>query len=187
MGFRSEVAAAVACGTVLVGCAVSDRGTWFTAHTPTLTVSVAAGCIPSNTGYADVVNTVRGPPLVPARPTAGIICRYGPHVGSGLPSSGRLVRSTRLDAGQAQALAAEIRQIDLRKPSGAFGCALDVGTAAVLGFSYRGHPDVGLWYAASGCQTLDNGRIGGSRGANPSFYDGFETVVDRLSPPVPSL
>jgi hypothetical protein len=55
---------------------------------------------------------------------------------------------------------------------------------AVIGFSFPGRPDVGLWYDASGCQTLDNGRIGSFEGGNPSFYDGFLNVVDRLSPPL---
>ncbi len=87
----------------------------------------------------------------------------------------------RTDAGR---LANAIRQINLAKPSGRFNCAGDVGEATMIGLSYPRRSDVGLWYQSSGCQTLDNGRIGAFQGANPSFYTGFETTVDQLVPPV---
>jgi hypothetical protein len=160
-------------------------GTWFTPGSPKLQVSVAAGCPASVAGYADVVNTFPGPPLLPAAPTAGLICQYGPGVGLGPDSSGRslLVSSTRLDQTQAQQLARAIRQLDLAGPSGVFFCPMDDGAVDVIGFTYPGRSDVGLWYTTSGCQTLDNGRIGAFQGANPSFYDGFENVINQLSPP----
>jgi hypothetical protein len=163
----------------------SSTGTWFKPSSLKLSVSVAAGCPGSDVGYADVVNTFPGPLLVPADPSAGLVCRYGPGVSLGANGSGRelLVSSTRLDNAQAQQLASVIRRIDLAAPSGTFSCPLDVGAAATVGFSYPDRVDVGLWYRTSGCQTLDNGRIGAFEGANPSFYDAFETVINRLSPP----
>src|SRR5580658_6514778 len=89
-----------ACGIVLslvacalAACSVSGQGTWWQPKTPKLQVIVSAGCPHSDTGVADVVNTFRGPPLVPPDPTAGLICRYGARVGSGLPNSGELIRS----------------------------------------------------------------------------------------------
>ncbi len=165
----------------------STAGTWFKTSSPKLSVSVAAGCPASIGGYGDVVNTFAGPPLVPAGPNAGLICQYGEDLGSGLPSSADLVLSTSLDRAQAQQLAAVIRQIDLAPPSGASSCPAGFfGAVTVIGLSYPGRADVGLWYSTSGCQTLDNGRIGAFEGGNPSFYQGFETTIDRLSPPAVS-
>jgi hypothetical protein len=161
-------------------------GTWFKPSSPKLDISVAAGCPGSDAGYADVVNTFPGPPLVPADPSAGLICRYGPGVGLGVNGSGRglLVSSTRLGEAQAQQLAGVIRQIDLTAPSGTFSCPADVGEVALVGFSYPDRADAGLWYRTTGCQTLDNGRIGAFEDGNPSFYEAFESAIDRLSPPV---
>jgi hypothetical protein len=161
-------------------------GTWFKPSSPQLSVSVAAGCPGSDASYADVVNTFPGPPLVPADPSAGLICRYGPGVGLGVNGSGLglLESATRLDRAQAQQLASVIRQIDLTAASGLFSCPSDEGEVAVIGLSYPDRADVALWYRTGGCQTLDNGRIGAFGGANPSFYDAFEGVIDRLSPPV---
>lgn len=166
--------------------ATDGTGTWFKPSSPKLSVSVAAGCPGSDASYADVVNTFPGNPLVPADPSAGLICRYGPGVGLELNGSGRglLESSTCLDRAQAQQLASVIRQIDLTAASGSFSCPSDEGEVAVIGLSYPDRSDVALWYRTGGCQTLDNGRIGAFEGANPSFYNAFESVVDRLSPPV---
>lgn len=164
----------------------SSAGTWFTPGRPPLEVSVRGGCPGSVAGYADVVTAYPGPSLVPANPTRGLICRYGPGVGIGLSASSRalLVSSTRLDAGRAQQLAGAIRQIRLTPSVGVFACPNDDGSVAVIGLAYGGRADVGLWYRTSGCQTLDNGRIGAFEGGNRSFYVGFEGVIDRLSPPI---
>lgn len=162
----------------------SGTGTWWTPGHPQLRISVAAGCPASVAGYADVVNTFPGPPLVPADPSAGLICQYGQELGSGLPSSADLVLSTSLDRSQAQQLAAVIRRIDLAAPSGTVSCPAEFfGAVTLIGLSYPGRADVGLWFATSGCQTLDNGRIGAWEEGNPSFYQAFETAIDRLSPP----
>jgi hypothetical protein len=112
-----------------------------------------------------------------------MVCVYGSRVGSGLPDSGRLIHTVLLTATDAASLVAAVRGLDLHKPTGEFHCPSDVGRATVIGLAYRGRADVGLWYAADGCQTLDNGRLGAFQGANPSFYNGFQPVVDRLAPP----
>lgn len=92
--------------------------------------------------------------------------------------------STSLDRSQAQQLASVIREIDLARPSGTFSCPAGFfGAVTVIGLSYPGRADVGLWYSTSGCRTLDNGRIGAFEDGNPSSYQGFETAIDRLSPP----
>jgi hypothetical protein len=155
---------------------------WHVSRTPKLRVDVATGCPVSVAAYQDVVNTFPGPPLVPADPKAGLICRYGPSTAK--PGPARLERQTRLDQAQADLLTAAVRQLSLAPPTGVSFCPADFGLVAVIGFSFSGRPDVGLWYHASGCQTVDNGRIGSFQGGNPSFYNRFQSVVNRLSAPV---
>ena len=180
---RSILALAVAsCLTILAACSGSDAGTWFVPKTPKLDVSVSAGCPRYDTAVADVVNTFRGPPLAPPNPASGMICRYSGRLGSGQPRSGLLLRPTVLDHDQATRLDVVIRQLNLTKPSGVFHCPSDVGIATVIGFSYPDRADVGLWYQTSGCQAIDNGRLGAFQGANPSF-GAFQSVIDLLSPP----
>ncbi|HYA01341.1 MAG TPA: hypothetical protein VEK76_13485 [Candidatus Binatia bacterium] len=143
------------------------------------------GCPASVVGYRDVVNTFPGPPLVPADPSAGLICTYGPGPGLGPNGNGRglLISSSRLDQATAQQIANTIRLINLAAPTGVFHCPADDGSVAVIEFAYPGRADVGLWWKTSGCETLDNGRIGAFQGGNPSFYSAFEGVIDRLSLP----
>jgi hypothetical protein len=95
-----------------------------------------------------------------------------------------LARQTRLDQAQADLLASVVRKLDLRPPTGTTACPIDFDVVAVIGLAYPGRSDVGLWYHASGCQTLDNGRIGSVETGNPSFYQGFLSTINRLSPPV---
>jgi len=151
---------------------------WHFSRSPKLRVDVAAGC-PRTVTARDVVNTFPGPPLVPAGPAAGLVCRY-----YGLPHLGQLGRQTRLGATQAGALAGVVRALDLKAPPVTEMCPLDIGSFAVIGFSYHGRPDVGLWYITSGCESVDNGVLGSTEVANPSFYVGFEGSINRLSPPL---
>jgi hypothetical protein len=150
---------------------------WYVSRSPKLRVDVAAGCPASVSAYRDVVNTFPGPPLVPPGPDGAIVCRY---LGPSGPR--QLARQTRLDEAQAQLLSEAVRGLSLRAPEGVYMCPADFNTNALIGFSYLARPDVGLWYHASGCQSLDNGRIGSFETANPSFYNGFLVTVDRLSP-----
>lgn len=159
----------------------SDSIIWHVSRSPKLRVSVAGGCPLTVTMQKDVVNTFAGPPLVPANPTAGLICRY-----HGLPHMGRFGRQTRLDATQAGLLANVVRKLSLKPPPPTAGCPMDNGSFAILGFSYRGRADVGLWYSTSGCQIVDNGVIGSAQVANPSFYVGFEGAINKLSAPLSS-
>jgi hypothetical protein len=184
------IAVVLAGGGTAVGLAAAGdangAGTWFQPSSPKLDVNVAKGCPSSLASFQDVVNTFPGPPLVPAEPRAGLICRYGPIYGVGpTPASQRLLAtSKRLDEAQAQALATVIRALTLTVSVGAASCPADFGEVAVIGFEYPGKADVGLWYRTTGCQTLDNGRIGAFEEGNPSFYNGFVNLIDRLSPPV---
>jgi hypothetical protein len=157
-------------------------GVWSVSRSPKLRVHVATGCPASVAAYQDVVNTFPGPPLVPPNPEAGIICRYGPSATR--PETAQLERKARLGPAQAGTLASAIRRLNLAPPTGVTHCPADFGLVAVIGFSFPGRADVGLWYEASGCQTLDNGRIGAFEGGNPSFYNGFLNTIDRLSPPL---
>jgi len=158
---------------------VAGTSVWHVSRSPKLRVDVADGCPPSVRGDQDVVSTFPGPPLVPPNPTGGLICRY-----RGLPSPGALGRHTRLDAVQARLLAQVVRKLDLKPPPELVSCPMDNRSFAVIGFSYRGRSDVGLWYWTSGCQSVDNGRIGAAEIANPSFYTGFEGTINKLSAPL---
>ena len=148
-----------------------------------LRVDVAAGCAQTLTGYVGVVTTYHGSLLVPANPVRGLICRYYPAGGVRSPDSGHLARQTRLDPAEAETLAGAIRGLDLRVPSGSWSCPADSGTHVVIGLTYLSDPDVGLWYRASGCQTIDNGNLGAFQSDNPSFST-FQELLNQLSPPV---
>jgi|HubBroStandDraft_6_1064221.scaffolds.fasta_scaffold355586_2 hypothetical protein len=174
-----------AAGFAVAGGANGD-GAWFQPSSPKLEVNVANGCLKSLASFQDVVNTFPGPPLVPAEPRAGLICRYQPIYGLGPTPAGQrlLATSKRLNTAQAQELATVIRSLALTASVGAFHCPADFGEVAIIGFAYDGKADIGLWYRTTGCQTLDNGRIGAFEGGNPSFYIGFVNLIERLSPPV---
>jgi hypothetical protein len=58
----------------------------------------------------------------------------------------------------------------------------DEGSATIIVFDYESAPDVNLWYADFGCQTLDNGTIGAFEPGNPAFYQKFKPLVDQLAP-----
>ncbi len=143
-----------------------------------LLVSVSSGCPRSVLDYEDVVSTVDSPLLVPANPTAAIVCWYSP---INVSNPRRLARQVRLDGDAANRLAETIGHISLEAPAGAGACPMDVGLVVILGFSYPSGTDVGLWYAASGCQTLDNGRIRAYELGNPSFYIGFVQAIDSVA------
>ena len=193
---RQAPAPVVATGrTTTLHGPVPSTAVWHVSRSPKLRARVASGCPRTVAAAQDVVNTYKGPPLVPAGPMAGLICRY-----YGEPHLGHLGRQTRLDAARAARLANVVRRLNLAPPAlgahgpqagepageaaGAAACPLDVGSFAVIGLSYKGRPDVGLWYHTSGCETLDNGYIGASETGNPSFYNGFEGTINQLSPPL---
>lgn len=159
-----------------------SKHVWHVSNSPKLKVDVAAGCPAKVSGYRDVVNTFVGPPLVPANPTGGLVCRYVPGLAS--KDAGRLARSTKLNQSHAAALAGLIRKLSVKPPTGPVNCPADFDSVAVIAFSYSGRADVALWYNASGCQSLDNGAIGSSETGDPSFYNGFMPYLNKLSPPV---
>lgn len=162
---------------VTVGQASTD-GPWQVMRSPQVRISVSSGCPASVTSYEDVANTFVGPPLVPAHPSSGIVCWYNAANSS---TPGLLVKQLRLDPAGADALASAIGQLSLAPPSGGFSCPSDIGRVIIIGFSYPAGPDVGLWYAASGCETLDNGHLGSFEGANPSFFVGYLGAFDKAT------
>jgi hypothetical protein len=116
--------------------------------------------------------------LVPSGPSAVLVCWYGP-----IPGAGQLARQTRLKLRQADVLVTAVRKLSLRAPVGiAFQCPTDLDLVAIIGISYPRRPDVGLWYAASGCQSVDNGRIGSFADGNATFAE-FGQAMNELSPP----
>jgi hypothetical protein len=188
---RPRVATISLIGIVLVlaGCGTGPQSVshsivtpWPLSRSSKLSLHVSAGCPASLAHYEDVVNTFPGPPLVPqAAPVSGLVCWYN---GSNTPDPASLGRQVRLGSQEAGVLTTAVRNLSLRPPTGTFTCPASVGTVALIGFSYASRPDAALWYAASGCQTLDNGRLGSFQGANPSFGE-FEGAMDKLSPKFP--
>lgn len=173
---------AVLCAGPSLAPASAAAPVWHVSRSPKLRVDMAKACPASVTKYQDVVNTYPGPPLVPAGPRAALVCRYGPTT---VPGHARLFRQSRLDRAQAGRLATAVRRLNLTPPTGVMSCPFDSGLVVVIGFSYPGRPAVGLWYHASGCQTLDNGRIGAFMGGagDPGLWNAFVTTLDRFSAP----
>ena len=175
---------------VLTGCGTSPPSVSHSSVTPRhlasrspkLSLNVSGDC-PTSLGHnEEVVNKFPGPPLVPqAAPVSGLVCWYNRR---NVPVSGSLGRQVRLNSQEAGVLATAVRKLSLRPPTGTSSCPANVGTVALIGFSYASRPDVALWYSASGCQALDNGRLGSFQGANPSF-SGFEETIDKLAPAFP--
>ena len=169
------VAVVLAGGGTAAGLAVAGGanrgGTWFQPSSPKLEVNVATGCPSSLASYQDVVNTFPGPPLVPAGPRTGLICRYGPIYGVGpTPDSQRLLAtSKRLDEAQAQELATDIRSLTLTVSVGGFSCPADFGEVAVIGFAYHGKADVDLGTGRLGARHSTTGGSVPLREATPAF------------------
>jgi hypothetical protein len=157
----------------LTGCA--DDGTWDTPRTPTISLSVATGCPPAVSKARDVANADPGDTtLVPAGilPDAGLVCAYS---GPLNPSSKHLAMT--LDAGKARRIADALVHLSLRQPTGTVSCPAATGAFAILAFSYPHHRDVDLWWNTTGCQSIDNGRIGASQIGSASF-GAFQTAFD---------
>jgi hypothetical protein len=170
------------CGTSPPSVSHSTATPWQLSRSPKLSLHVSAGCPGSLARYEDVVDTFLGPPLVPqAAPVSGLVCWYN---GSNISDPGSRGRQVRLSSQEAGVLATAVRKLSLRPPTGTFNCPAAVGTVALIGFSYASRPDVALWYSASGCQALDNGRLGSFGGANPSF-DNVEEAMNKLAPAFP--
>ena len=156
---------------------------------PQTHLSLSAGCPATLGGALDVSNTSAGldKKLVPANPQAGLICRFGPAYVNGqmTVAAGALYGQRQLDAKQAAHLASVIDTISTAAPQGITACPSGDGSASILIFTYKGAPDVNLWFSDSGCRTLDNGLIGAFEPGNPNFYLDFESLIDQLSPQRP--
>lgn len=130
------------------------------------------------------MNSYGGDDLVPPGPTSGMICRYRPGLPepgeTGAPSS--LYSSLMLPTDAAVHLATVIDAISTAAPQGVASCPAAYGSASIIAFAYPSRADVDLWFNDSGCETLDNGRIGANEVGNPSFYNAFLTLVSQLAP-----
>ena len=179
---RRVTALAVCIGVcALASCAAS--GPWKPAtQGPRIRVLVSLGCPSTLDGYQGVSNSGSdlADSLLPANPLSGLICRYGPAYGPGpAASSERLYRHALLGPVAAHPLASAIDAISTTPPQGTFSCPSDSGLHTIIAFAYASRSDVDLWYADSGCRTLDNGLIGAFEGGNPSFYGAFEPRLVR--------
>jgi hypothetical protein len=168
------VVATAALVTALSGCAA---GTWFEPSHPTIDVSVSQPC-PETLGSAkDVVDRSDGSrSLLPAgrKPASARACSY---------ERRRLVLERSFDARAARQLSAVVNRIDLSRPIGNFNCPAVFDSAVIIAFRYGSTVDVDLWWSDSGCQTLDNGRLGGFQGANGTFGSFQNTYAQLVREP----
>lgn len=149
-----------------------------------ITLAVGGAC-PESLGRADDVSnpsTPRRSLLPEGRPTAALVCVYRPLPASGAPAGQavRLARTVRLDTARSVALAASIDHVSLKPATGTFSCPAALGGAAIIALRYPSRTSFDLWYATTGCRTLDNGDVLAFEGANPSFYDGFDEKFTSL-------
>jgi hypothetical protein len=123
--------------------------------------------------------------LVPVTPPTGVsVCQYQANTstpGPGTPLIPVLVKTVRLTALPATQMAKVISAISL-KSEGKSGCPNAIfGDDVLVQFSYPARTPVTLLYAASGCRYLTNGRRTGYETANPSFYNGFMTLMTNVA------
>jgi hypothetical protein len=114
-----------------------------------------------------------------------LICRYGPRPLSNGPVeiAPTLYRTTVVHHSSAVHLAQVISRIRDISPPQYPHCPAAFGSVTIIVLRYGSGADADLWYSDTGCETLDNGTIGAWETGNPSFFDGFIPVIDRLSPP----
>jgi hypothetical protein len=163
----------------LSGCA---DGSWFHPSIPAARMGADGAC-PRDLGDArDVRYPANGPMglVFDAAPASGLVCYYGPMRVEDRQPSRPLGRPVRLSAPGAVAVVDAVRRVELiggtaRRVS----CPIDTGDVAVIELRYRHRRPEELWWKDSGCQTLDNGRIGASRTRNPSFT-AFQDAVTAL-------
>jgi hypothetical protein len=151
---------------------------------PKIVISSRGRC-PVSLGRArDVTNSfrARSETLLPVgqQPQSGLVCQYGPNSTGGAQQSQRV--AIRLDARRAQLLAAGVASVSLAAAKGRFACPAELsGADTVIAFDYATGRTVDLWYATSGCQTLDNGDVLAFQGANASFYNGFQMAFNSAT------
>jgi hypothetical protein len=151
-----------------------------------LRLTVAGGCSARDSGDTGVTNSGAdlATSLLPAgTPTAGLICRY-----AGLNGHQFLLTSSQeLDAADAAKLAAAVGHVQTGQPGGApMNCPMADGSASVLALTYPGRPDVDLWWATTGCQTVSNGQLSANLGGALVGFAPSSTLpmpLMRQSPP----
>jgi hypothetical protein len=151
-----------------------------------ISIHVTSGCPSYDRGHEGAANAYQGSQLVPPNPSAGLICRYEQEGSVPQSEAGRLNRQSRLNGPAATELVVAIRSLRLRPAGSAASCTRvtpDTGVFVALALSYPDGPDVSLWYRASGCVTVYNGRWKSVPAGNPGFST-FEEVINDLSPPI---
>ena len=156
--------------------------------TAPMQVRVSEPC-PQEIGSADgVSNPGAGDQLVPPQPLAGLICRYAPpapyNQSSEVPA-GSLYAQVKLSRQEAVRLAGAVDAISTAAPTGTSSCPSDRLSVSIIAFSYPSIPDFDLWFKDSGCETLDNGRVGASETGNPMFSDAFDPLIEAWAPALP--
>jgi hypothetical protein len=128
---------------------------------PRVRLTLSSAC-PSSAHDVDNPGQNLSDEMVPAgQPTTGLVCWYR---GANAPPAP--VRQA-LSAEQAQRAAASARSLQLGNTGGGVtSCPAGFGGAALVVLAYPGHPDVDLYWADSGCESVDNGQITTGGGLN---------------------
>ena len=89
------------------------------------------------------------------------------------------MRAIVLDSAAAQRLASAVSEVSLQAPPpGGVNCPMDNGKFALIALHFAGDKSSNLWWYMTGCQTLDNGAVGATQIANPSF----DKFLDAIAP-----
>lgn len=177
----SVIAALVVVGGGIWAWRVLDPPGWHPGFGPNrLAIHVNRGCPDPLPSFGTVANRGGGSAtqLVPPRPLAVLICRYGPRQRE---SSGVLYRQVRLGAASASAIASTADSIKSGPPpSGPIHCPASILSVTLLGFSYRGGGQAALRWDDSGCQEIDNGNLAAFH--MNSGFGAFQSTVDAVAP-----
>lgn len=159
---------AILLASVLSGCAAP--GTWFQPSKPTISISSSKTC-PRALGPArDVPDHSGGSKgLLPTsgEPSTVLVCTY---------ENRTLTGQSKLGPDEARALASAINNVDLAAPqNGRHNCPAASDSVTLFAFRFGRRDDIDMWWNDSGCQTIDNGRLGASGVTNE-----FQSVYARL-------
>jgi hypothetical protein len=190
--WRAPVVVVLTAVAVLLAIVVAQmiRNYPYSAGSPAVRVTVAGGC-PQSLGQAVDVNNP-GPTwwhelwhrdrLALAGATRGLVCVYGQDVNDAAPT---LRWHAVMSADQARAVSSAAHGVSTKRSRGTFHCPAQLfGTVAIVVLGYPSQPDNDIWWDYTGCQTVDNGHVQVSQGANASFGD-FQSAVSALVPSAP--
>ncbi len=178
------LAAVAGIAALVTGCGgqapSTTRGAVPPTAAPTVPPAAAPACPAAVTAAGPANVDPPGDRLLPARPTAGRLCRYYPLLGSTRPGypHGRLESQAGVDQATAVRLAGLLDTMP-RDTDGAHSCPADFGAVDLLAFTFADRPPLTVRAAASGCPSFTNGSYLTGR-FSPQFA-AYRDLVDSLA------